>query len=306
MATCRHREPRQRSGSCCPLSGGASRTLNGWMHLPARASGGRGSRGASCSASPRSRPAGRSCRMRIAPATSRACSPMSGRRCCSSGSSCCSSAGSSARRCALCGTRTTRHAEPLATTSTRRSATSRSGSARAGDRWTPRPKRAGWRTKPRRIVDAGWIGIDGGAGMYVLDPARFHLVSTDCQFVRISSSRSRICMSKSVASGSARLVARGAGTHRRVDDPALEQHDDPDEQQRRPDIAEHACDVAGAIRRLARWPFPAVIAARPSTTPSCDPRPPDARAARVYPPVGRASGPSAERTQLPNVDPGSR
>ena len=82
-----------------------SHTLSGWMDLPARASGGRGSRGASCSASPRSRLAGRSCRMRIAPATSRACSPMWGRRCCSSGSSCCSSAGSSTRRCAPFGTR---------------------------------------------------------------------------------------------------------------------------------------------------------------------------------------------------------
>ena len=81
------------------------------MDLPGRASGGRGSRGASGSAA--------------AIAAGRAIVPDEGRTVYVAG--------------VLANVGTTLL---LATASTRRSATSRSGSARAGDRWT-RPKRAG-------------------------------------------------------------------------------------------------------------------------------------------------------------------
>ena len=82
------------------------------------------------------------------------------------------------------------------------------------------------------------------------------------------------------ASGSARLVVRVPhGAHRRVDDPTLEQYDDPDEQQRRPDIAEYARDVAGAIRIRHDCPAGRDRGEAEHDAPR-DPRPPDARAGR--------------------------
>jgi hypothetical protein len=108
--------------------------------------------------------------------------------------------------------------------------------------------------------------------------------STDPQLVRSRSSRSHLRV-EVVASGAARLVVRVPhGAHRRVDDPALEQHDDPDEQQRRPDIGEHARDVAGAIRIRHDRPASRDRGEAEHDAPR-DPRPPDARAGRSIHPL---------------------
>jgi hypothetical protein len=121
--------------------------------------------------------------------------------------------------------------------------------------------------------------------------------STDPQHLRV----------EVVASSSASLVARVPhGAHRRVDDPALEQHDDPDEQQRRPDIGEHARDVDGAARVRDDRTASRDCGEAEHDAPR-DPRPPDARAGgSIHPFSVRLAPPAQQDQQLPERRRGSR
>ena len=94
------------------------------------------------------------------------------------------------------------------------------------------------------------------------------------------------------------LVRVPHGAHRRADDPTLEQHDDPDEQQRRPDIGEHARDVAGAIRIQHDRPAGRDRGEAEHNAPR-DPRPPDARAGRSIHPFSVRLAPRSAEQQLP-------